>query len=40
MDKLTLADQQNVRNMSDERLRAKRIDAGYEKDDIVLTEMD
>ena len=38
MDKLTLADQQKVRKMSDERLRAKLIDAGYEKDDIDLIE--
>jgi len=38
MDKLTLADQQKVRKMSDERLRAKLIKAGYEKDDIDLTE--
>ena len=29
MDKLSSADQQKVRNMSDERLRAKLIDAGY-----------
>jgi len=29
MDKLTLSDQQKVRKMSYERLRAKLIDAGY-----------
>jgi len=33
MDKLTLADQQKVRKMSDERLWAKLIEAGYGKDD-------
>jgi len=38
MDKLTLADQQKFRKMFDERLRAKLIEAGYEKDDIDLTE--
>ena len=31
MDKLTLADQQKVKKMSDERLRIKFIDAGYNK---------
>ena len=40
MDKLTLADQQKVKKMSDERLRIKLIDAGYNKDDIDLTERD
>jgi len=38
MDKLTLAGQQKVRKMSDERIRAKLIEAGYEKNDIDLTE--
>ena len=38
MDKLTLADQRKVRKLSDERLRSKLIDTGYEKDDIDLTE--
>ena len=38
MDKLTLADQQKVRKMLDERLRAKLVDAGYEKYDLDLTE--
>jgi len=38
MDKLTLADQQKVRKMSDERLRAKLVDAGHDKTDIELTE--
>ena len=38
MDKLTLADQQKVRKMWDQRLRAKLIEAGHEKDDIDLTE--
>ena len=40
MDKLTLADQQKVKKMSDERLRIKLIDAGYNKDDIDLIERD
>jgi len=38
MDKLGLADQQKVRKMSDERLKAKLIDAGYNWNDIELTE--
>jgi len=38
MDKLTLDDQQRVRKMSGERLRAKVIDAGHDKTDIELTE--
>jgi len=40
MDRLTSSDQQKVRKVSDERLRAKLIEAGYEKDDIDLTERD
>jgi len=40
MDKLTLADQQKVRKMSDERLRAKLVEAGHDKTDIELTERD
>jgi len=38
MDRLTLADQQKVRKMSDERLRAKLVDVGHDKTDIELTE--
>jgi len=38
MDKLTLADQQKDRKMSDERLRAKLIEAVYGKDDMDLTD--
>ena len=38
MDKLTLADQQRVRKMSDERLRAKLVDASHDRNDIELTE--
>jgi len=38
VDKLMLADQQNVRKMSDERLRAKLVDAGHDRTDIELTE--
>ena len=36
MDKLTLVDQQKVRKISDERLRAKFVDAGHDR--IELTE--
>ena len=38
MDKLTLADQQKVRKMSDKRLRAKLLDTGHDRTDIELTE--
>jgi len=38
MDKLSSADQQKVRKMSDERLRAKLMDAGYNRADMELTE--
>ena len=38
MEKLSSADQQKVRKMSDKRLRAKLIDAGYNRADIELTE--
>jgi len=38
MDKLTLADQQKVRKMSDERLGAKLVDAGHDRTDVELTE--
>jgi len=38
MDRRTLADKQKVRKMSDERLRAKLVDAGHDKTDIELTE--
>ena len=37
MDKLSSADQQKVRKMSNERLRAKLIDAGYNGADMELT---
>ena len=38
MERLTLADQQKVRKMSDELLRAKLVDAGHDRTDIELTE--
>jgi len=38
MDSLTLADQQKVRKMSDERLGAKLVDAGHDRTDRKLTE--
>ena len=34
MDKLGLADQQKVREMSDERLKAKLVDAGCNRTDM------
>jgi len=38
MDKLTLADQQKVYKMSDERLREKLVDAAHGRTDIELTK--
>jgi len=38
MDMLMLADQQKVRKMSDERLRANLVDAGHDRTDMELTE--
>ena len=38
MEKLTAAQQQSVKKMSDERLRLKLVAAGYEEDVVVAME--
>jgi len=38
MEKLTAAEQQSVKKMSDERLRLKLVVAGYEEDVVVAME--
>ena len=38
MDKLTAAQQQSVKKMSDERLRLKLVAAGFEEDVVVAME--
>jgi len=38
MEKLTAAQQQSVKKMSDERLRLKLVEAGYEEDVVVAME--
>jgi len=40
MEKLTAAQQQNVRKMSNERLRLKIMAAGYDEEDVVMMERD
>ena len=40
MEKLTAAQQQNVRKMSNERLRLKIMAAGYDEEDVMMMERD
>ena len=40
MKKLTVAQQQQIKNMSNDRLRVKLIAAGYDKDEVLWYERD